>query len=262
MSVRPFATAVLLLALLLAAACRTPPAPPPIPPGTLVQAAAPQPPPQDDDWNWRFAPYLWAAGLDGDITVRNTTAHFSVPFSDILEDLNYAVMGTLEAQKGQWAVLLDNAYISLSDDSKAHPGPGPGFDVDADAALLISELAGLYRIAPGSPYEVGAGVRYTDLRTDVHIASAPGLHDDDSVTDGVAVGRATWPLSERWHFRLFADAGTGDSDFTWQTAATFLYDCDGWQLGAGYRILDYDIGGSHDANFTLEGFTFGADFRF
>ena len=265
MAKRPCAFVVLPAVLLpvLSAACSTPPAPPPVPPGMLAQQAASAPPAEDgDDWNFRFAPYIWAASLDGNVTVKNTKLDFSMPFSDILDDLNYSAQGVIEAQNGDWSVLFDNTYMSLTADSTLHLGPGPGFDVDADAALWISELAGLYRLGDSSPYEVGAGVRYTDLRTDVHIASLPGLHDDDSVTDGIAVGRATWPLSERWHFRLYADAGTGDSDFTWQSAATFFYTVDGWNLGMGYRILDYDIGGSHDADITLEGVTFGADFRF
>ena len=143
-------------------------------------------------------------------------------------------------------MLLDNTYMSLT----------------ADAALLISELGGLYRLSPDSPYEVGADVRYTDLRQDVHVGPLPGLHSDDTLTDGIAIGRATWPLNDRWRFALYADAGAGDSQFTWQSAATFFYSFDRGALGMGYRVLDYDIGGSHDSNIQLSSLTFGADFRF
>lgn len=261
MLTRPHASLVLLLPLLLAA-CQTPPAPPPTPPGSLAQTTATTTPAEEEAWDVSIAPYLWAAGMDGNVTVNGNKLDFSMSFSDILDDLNYAVEGLVEARHGEWTVLLDNNYFSLTADATLSPGPGPSFPVSADAAMWISELAGLHRVSHDSPYEVGAGVRYAELRTDTHIASLPGLHGDQSVTDGIVVGRGTWPINERWAFRLYADAGTGDSDFTWQSAATFLYRYDGWALGMGYRVLDYDIGGTHDTNLTLEGLTLGAELRF
>jgi hypothetical protein len=33
-------------------------------------------------------------------------------------------------------------------------------------------------------------------------------------------------------------------------------------LGLGYRILDYDVGGSLDTDVTLQGLIVGIDFRF
>jgi hypothetical protein len=257
---RSYGSAIPLL--LLVSACQSPPAPPPIPPGSLAQPSATTPTAEDEGWDFRFAPYLWAASLDGDMTVKGNKLDVDMSFSDIWDDLNYALQGVLEARHGDWSVLLDNTYMSLSSDSTLSPGPGIGFDVDADVALWIGQLAGLYHLSPDSPYEVGAGVRYTELRTDVHIATLPGLHDEDSITDGIAVGRGTWSINEKWKFRLYADAGTGDSDFTWQSAATFLYQNDGWGVGLGYRVLDYDVGGSNDVDVTLQGLIVGIDFRF
>ena len=250
------------LLLLLPAACRTPPAPPPLPHGSLSQAAAPAPEPTGDEWTVGIAPYVWAAGLDGSLSVKNADIDVNMSFSDILDDLNYSLQGIVEARKGLWTWMVDNTYMSLTADGTLSPGPGPGIDMEADVALLISQLAVLRRLSDDSNLELGGGVRYVNVREDVHIGGLPTLRDEDSITDGVVAGRATWPLDDRWRFVLYADAGTGDSDLTWQSAALFRYDFDGWAVGLGYRVLDYDLGGSNDANFTLSGVTAGIGFRF
>ncbi|HZL99457.1 MAG TPA: hypothetical protein VFD43_04310 [Planctomycetota bacterium] len=200
--------------------------------------------------------------MDGSVTVDDSKLDFDVPFSEILDDLNYGFQGVVQATHGQWTVLLDNTHMSLTSDATLSPGPGPGFPVDADAAVLISELAGLRRLGADSPYELGLGARYTQLRTDVDIGPLPGIHDEDSVTDGIVVGRARWPLGGHWLFDLYADAGTGDSDFTWQGTGNFIYAFERWNLIFGYRILDYDVGGDLDADLQLEGVMAGASFRF
>jgi hypothetical protein len=261
MAVRPCAIAVLLP--LLSAACSTPPAPPPVPPGVLAQESASAPPADPGDtWNWRFAPYVWMADLDLSTKVKGNDVDVDVSFSDILDALNYSFQGVLEASNGEWSFLLDNTYMSLTQDGTLSPGPGSGVPIDADLAMLISEFAALRRLSENSPYEIGAGIRYVDLREDVHIGSLPGLHDDQSVTDGLLVGRASWPLDDRWRFALYGDAGAGDSDFTWQAAANFFYRVNGWSVALGYRVLDYDMGGSNDTDIMLKGVTIGADFRF
>ena len=251
-----------LLLALPASGCRTPPAPPPLPPGSLSQAATPEPPPAPDDWQFGVAPYVWAAGLDGSLTVKGADIDIDMSFSDLLDELNYSLQGLIEARKGGWLWLLDNTYMSLTADGTLSPGPGPGISMEADVALLISQIDLLHDLWEGSPYALGGGVRYVNLREDVHIGGLPTLRDEDSVTDGVVAGRALWPLDERWSFLLYADAGAGDSDFTWQTSANFHYAFDGWALGFGYRVLDYDVGGSHDADVTLSGLTAGVHFRF
>jgi hypothetical protein len=263
MLTRSGALVALSLLSLTAAGCRTlPPPPPPLPPGSLSQAATPEPPPAPDEWQFGIAPYVWAAGLDGSLKVKGADVDVNMSFGDILDDLNYSLQGLIEARKGGWTWLLDNTYMSLTADGELRPGPGPGISMEADVALLISQLDLLHDLWEGSPYALGGGVRYLNPREDVHVGGLATLRDEDSITDGVVAGRALWPLDERWSFLLYADAGAGDSDFTWQTAASFHYAFDGWSLGFGYRVLDYDVGGSNDVDVTLSGLTMGVDFRF
>src|SRR5262245_8736739 len=94
-----------LAALLALAACQTPPAPPPTPPGALAQPVAAKPESDDPAWNWRVAPYLWAASVNGNMTVADRKLDVDMSFGDILDDLNYSIQGVVEAHKGQWGVL-------------------------------------------------------------------------------------------------------------------------------------------------------------
>jgi hypothetical protein len=43
-------------------------------------------------WQFTIAPYMWAAGMDGAITVKGVEANVDVPFSDVISDLDFAAM--------------------------------------------------------------------------------------------------------------------------------------------------------------------------
>ena len=56
-------------------------------------------------WNIELTPYFWAAELKGDATLRGRTGPVEVGFSDLLDNLDIAFMGRLEAWKGEWGDL-------------------------------------------------------------------------------------------------------------------------------------------------------------
>jgi hypothetical protein len=81
--------------------------------------------------------------------------------------------------------------------------------------------------------------------------------------DGIVGGRLMLPFAEHWRWGLYGDVGAGESDLTWQALANVGYDFDTWGLNLGYRVLDYDIeDGDKALDVTLEGWLFGAEFRF
>jgi len=212
----------------------------------------------EDSWKLRIAPYLWTAGIDGALTADNIEVDFDVDFDDIWDNLESAGLVFIEARRGRFSVLGDVVYLGLDLDGET---PG-GADADADVTTTILELAGLYRVTPTSPYEVGLGMRYCSVDTELDVGpiSADG---DPSAFDGVAVGRAKWPFAQRWNLSLYADVGGGESDLTWQAAAMLGLEFTNWGLGVGYRMLDYDFEeGSDELDLTFEGLMFGAEFRF
>ena len=92
--------------------------PPPSRPATPQQAPS-------DKWEFTIIPYAWLVGISGDISVRDRTAHVSVPFNDILQNLDFGGEVQVEARKGQWGILFQENYLKLTPTaSLSRPLPG------------------------------------------------------------------------------------------------------------------------------------------
>src|SRR6185369_11271911 len=117
---------------------------PPLPAGetpkpTDVSQAAPDP-----KWEFSVTPYLFLARLNGTVGVLGQTAQVNASFSDIFRNLNFAAMGTFEARKGNWFVLVDGMYISLSGKRVT---PSPLFsDIDVEVKETVITPEAGYRV--------------------------------------------------------------------------------------------------------------------
>ena len=57
-----------------------------VPPGAQAQSGP-------GGWQYAVAPYLWAAGIDGSMTVADREADIDVPFDTILDNLDLLLSG-------------------------------------------------------------------------------------------------------------------------------------------------------------------------
>ena len=151
----------------------------------LVSAAAPVlgaahavaegQPPGSDRWEVSVTPYVWATALKGDVGVGRTNADVDASFDDILNNLNGALMLSLEARKGRFGLLSDTVYANLEDDAAT---AADRLKVDATANMLIQSLAATYRLGTWQLTDTGAGplaltvdpyagARYTYLNTEL-----------------------------------------------------------------------------------------------
>lgn len=64
-----------------------------------------------EQWEFGAMIYLWGAGLEAN---TQTGGDIDISFSDIVDDLDMAFMGTFDARKGKWSVLLDAVYLDMS----------------------------------------------------------------------------------------------------------------------------------------------------
>ena len=71
--------------------------------------------PASAPWQLSLTPYVWALSVKGDVGVGRTEADVDVSFSDILDNLNIAVMLELELRKGRFGLLSDTIYANLED---------------------------------------------------------------------------------------------------------------------------------------------------
>lgn len=67
-----------------------------------------------EEWEVSVAPYVFFSGLKGTIGVQQQNAIVDARFPDIFRNLDFAMMGTFEARKGNWMILTDAMYMSLS----------------------------------------------------------------------------------------------------------------------------------------------------
>ena len=70
----------------------------------------------DDDpnaWHVTFTPYLWAAGIYGDVTVKGVDTHPDASFLDLLDstDTLFGLQGHLEVARGRFGVYGDFFYV-------------------------------------------------------------------------------------------------------------------------------------------------------
>lgn len=232
-------------------------------------------------WQYELTPYLWGSAMRGDVQSGDLPQiGVDMSFGEIVDILDFGLMGAFEARNGRWGLLFDMVYMKVSDDATAsRTGPGPigaPASVHADATFKQTLLAAAatYRVHDGrSPVDLFGGLRYTQLdveaRIDASLFGESGSVDSSADKDWFDpyIGmRIQHPLGERWTFVGYADAGGFGvgSDFTWQAAVGINRDFSKTVTGKlGFRWIgaDYDKGGFvYDMSF--EGAYAGVGFRF
>jgi hypothetical protein len=106
-------------------------------------------------WELAVTPYAWATSLHGDIGLGRRTADVDVEFSDLVQDLNGALMLDVELRKGRFALMSDTVYANLEDDGSALDDR---VKVKAKMNQLIQTLAGSYRVGKWQLAELGGTV--------------------------------------------------------------------------------------------------------
>lgn len=232
----------LMLLVVMSARAQSEPTDTPTPPEPAV---APQSNP--DKWQISVTPYFFLASLDGTIGVVGQRAEVSARFRDLFRNLDFAIMGQVEARKGNWSILGDAMYMSLSGE-RVTPNPLFG-DIEVEVKETIIEPAVAYRVLNverGSIDLIG-GVRFWHVKP--HITFQPRIlplvdvEESKNWADPIVGARATASLSPRVFVQgRFDVGGFGvSSDFTGQAFGGV-----GFQvkprvaLIGGYRYLRVD----------------------
>ena len=225
-----------------------------------VASTAPAPI-EEPGWTFEVTPYAWLAGIKGDVKAgRLPQTSVDMSFSDVFDVLDFAAMGSLEARKQRWGVLLDAQYLKVSESATSSTTGSLGVARKASADITIKETvvaaAVTYRLSQG-PTLVDAvgGLRYVNIKADATIGASLFASGGQSVagtvsrsaekswTDAYVGVRVQQPIAENWSLVGYLDAGGGGSDYTWQAIAGANYQFSKSMTGKfGYRVLkiDYD----------------------
>jgi opacity protein-like surface antigen len=190
---------------------------------------------------------------------------------DVIQKLDFALMGMFEARNGRWGLLADAFYAKLSDgaDNTFSLRGRSGFDVNVDLNMKqhIYALAGEYRVLQGTtPVDLMLGARYNDIqmhpKVDVQGLGPLGLsrtrtfsYDKNWVDPYVGL-RFVHRLADKWSLLGYGDVGGAGigaaSKFTYQLMGGLIYDYSRTvSFKAGYRQyhINYDHGGfAYDVN--------------
>ena len=200
-----------------------------------------------EGWQVSFTPYVWLAGIKGQVGVGGFVTDVDLSFGDILENLDMALMGTLEARHGRWAGALDMVYVStLVEQDVTSPTPAT-VDLDAGPDHRSNPRLGyavLERPWGGSRCARGVPLLARERRSrslGERRPERPRGNASQDWVDGTVGGRIRYRAGEKWRLYGKLDFGAGGSKFTWQALGGAAYDlgrcC---ALTAAYRHLDVD----------------------
>jgi hypothetical protein len=242
------------------------------------------------DWALQITPYMWATGLDGEISPfrRAPTLQVEKSFSDVMDDLNFGGFINIWGRYDRFVLSGDVMYVNTTDSKATGPLPalqipglaaipgGARIDADVDTREFMATLQGGYRVIDTPEFTLDAlgGARFWYISNDVSVtASHPLLgrisasHEESfGWVDPVVGARLFVNLTDKLSMQGQIDIGGFGvgSDLTWSALATVNYTfTDNLSVSAGYKVLDVDY--EHDGHVfdtRLSGPVLGLTYRF
>jgi hypothetical protein len=203
----------------------------------------------DNQWHWDLSLPAWAPAIDGTISFSGIPPqHVKASISDIVKNLNFAVIGQVEARRNQFGFGSSLLYMSLEADV---PTSGPILgqtNPRANVKALIADGFGFYRLTTsgGEPYnqsfaDLLLGARYVGMQAQIKGDAASSSKRTFNFVDGLAGVRGYAGLGAAWGLRGRVDVATFGSDVTWNLEGSLAWRASQrWTIDGGYRSLDID----------------------
>jgi hypothetical protein len=215
----------------------------------VAHAADLPPVPDTSDWKFTVAAYGWAAGLSGDVGVFGLPAqNIDLPFSDVIQNLDFAAMGLAEARKGRFMMGVDATYTNVSKTVKTPFGIIANKIEATNTSLMLTGVAG-YALYDTDMARLdliaGARVWSVDNQFDVKGGLKGGVSKSDGATwvDPLVGAKLRVDLAPNVYMASWAmigGFGVG-SDLMWDLMGGLGYDFTDHISGfAGYRAASVD----------------------
>jgi hypothetical protein len=186
-------------------------------------------------WEWNVTPYLWAAGIEGDIALGPVGREVDVEFADIVDVLAGAALLHVEGGNDGHVVFGDLVWLALEPEDEVATIGGVA---EAELDSTIVEL-GYARPRDGIGIELG--LRYWDFEMEIDPALIADIERNDSWTDLFVGIRNTRELGQNWSLTTRANVGAGGADLTFGFQMDFARELSGGNaVVAGFKLLDID----------------------
>lgn len=123
-------------------------------------------------------------------------------------------------------------------------------DVGMKAWVVQPTVAYTIFETPESNIDLALGARYLWIEADLKLrVSSPSDTRTFKATesghnwDGIVGVKSLMQLSDKWGAQVYLDAGTGDSDYTWQVLAGMTYKFEKFTGRFGYRHMEWKFDG-------------------
>lgn len=210
----------------------------------------------EDGWRHTIGAYAFLPfRVDGTSTVAGISAPVDLTLSELLDLLDFAASGSYEAWNGDFGIIVDANYASITG-NQTLGGPF-GTSLKVNSRQKWFGVMGAYRIGNGTygannqryTFDLQAGARYNSIRQTIDITSpAPGLPPslggDESWIEPVIGARGMWRLNDTWTTVASINLGgfgVGGNDL--QVGANVGFEYKPWEntsLTFGYRYFSID----------------------
>ena len=238
------------------------------------QAQSQPPPAVPSPWSFRVSPYVWFAGLSGDVGVNANlpVIDVDVDFSEIFHSIDWfppPVMAAGEVRYGRFAFTTDLIFLGLDADHEASRGPA-SVAAELDLDTVVWTFGGSFRAIEQDPVTldllVGGRLWNVDAKGTVTGFVARQRSGSQTWVDPIIGISGRVELGNGFALQAEGDVGGFGlvSDIDWQLLGTIQYQvADYLTLDAGYRYLavDFDDGGFL-FDVALSGPIIGASIRF
>ena len=217
----------------------------------LAAVAMPGTAAAETDWEYTATLYGWFPGVTTTVETPQGEIEAEVDFDEVLETLDIAVLGALEARNGRWSLIGDLQYFDIGADFATPNGAlFNGGEVDSQMALFSAYATYAVVDNTDTRIDVGGGLRYNDATFETQLVSqgtAPNLtsEDDGSWTDLLLAARVKHQFNDQWSGIAYGDVGgfgiEDSSDLSWRAFAGAGYRFnETWSVVGGYQYLSID----------------------
>jgi hypothetical protein len=227
---------------------------------------------EEKAWSLEVTPYLWMAGIDGDVTARDREVNIDVGFDDLFDRTEAAASFLVVGEINRFVLWGQFDFFMLSSDEADAEDRRLPDRITVDNDTTIIELAFGYRFDgfwEGQTIEVMAGMRYTEMENELKIDGLGSFKSDRDLIDPMLVVRPCFPLFPSRITGLYfnptlAIGGGGDSDFIYELQPQIEYMITDHLLARiGYRRLYYDVDGDRGSfDGAFHGFIIGLGGKF
>lgn len=203
----------------------------------------------DDEktWSFTFAPYIWAASVDG----RNgpvgrygySPVESNMSFNEIFNDSNFSFMAFGEARHERISFFSDFSYVNFTPDQ--YVSNETKLNVKVKLATLALGVGYAVIDDRDTTLDVAMGWKlwHSSMRYNVSGGSLNGFSREGDATwvDVFSGFKGRHNITENLFVEGWALAGGGGAKFIWDVSGIVGYNFySNWNLSAGYRVVDAD----------------------